>query len=72
MEGSTMPSHPPKPAEEGLLEVIVRKASRCRLEAMNCTGDRKWMLLAMAEELEEIDHDIRAPACRRLGTAVEN
>jgi hypothetical protein len=62
-----MPSHPPKPAEEGLLEVIVRKASRCRLEAMNCTGERKWELLAMAEELEELDHDMRTSARRRLG-----
>lgn len=43
----------------GLSELIVQEASKCRLDARNCTGDRKWALLARAEELEELDHELR-------------
>lgn len=56
--------NPPKAMNEGLLESIVQTASRCRLEAMKITGESKWALLAMAEELEELDHELRAPGSR--------
>ena len=59
-----MPSIPPQAISEGLLEPIVQMASKCRLEAMNSTGESKWALLAMAEALEELDHELRAPATR--------
>lgn len=59
-----IPSIPPKATKEGLLESIVEKASKCRLEAMYSTGESKWALLAMAEELEELDHKMRGPGSR--------
>ena len=51
---------PEKAKDRGFLEALVQKASNCRLEARNCTGDRKWVLLAMAEELEELGHELSA------------
>lgn len=59
-----MPSIPPKAIREGLAEPIVQKASKCRLQAMNSTGEAKWALLAMAEDLEELDHALRVPSTR--------
>ena len=59
-----MPSTPRKTVGVELTGVIIQEASKCRLEAMSSTGEGKWALLAMAEELEELDHALRMPATR--------
>jgi hypothetical protein len=57
---SAMPPSFKEDEDGNFPQAIVKKASECRLEAMKCTGNQQWALLAMAEELEELGHQLNA------------